>query len=113
MGLAFHPFFEVTGLLYTFISETAKEAADFSILPTGAPADHQSAIREWRVSAPGNPNSVVDPASSRILLRIYKPQFNHNGGTLNFVVDGMLYIAAGDGGRADDHGVGHNNGGNG
>jgi len=40
--------------------------------------------------------------STRVVVRIDKPQFNHNAGGLNFGPDGMLYVSLGDGGGADD-----------
>jgi hypothetical protein len=65
-------------------------------------ANCHTVIREWQVPNPGDPSSVVDPGSTRVLLRIAKPQFNHNAGALAFGPDGMLYIGTGDGGGADD-----------
>jgi glucose/arabinose dehydrogenase len=112
LGVAFHPDYNSNGLLYTYTSEPVSGEADFSTLPPGATPNHQAVVREWQVPDPGNPASVVDPASVRELLRIDEPQFNHNAGALNFGHDGMLYIALGDGGGRDDQGVGHSPQGN-
>lgn len=113
LGVAFHPNFAENGHLYTYTSEPVSGAADFSTMPEGVPANHQSVVLEWQIPDPCSPDSVVDPTSARELLRIDEPQFNHDAGTLAFGPDGMLYISLGDGGAADDQGVGHVEGGNG
>lgn len=113
LGLAFHADYASNGLLYTYTSEPAAGPADFSTLTEGDVPDHQSVVVEWQVAAPADPMSVPDPASARELLRIDQPQLNHNGGALEFDAEGMLLIALGDGGGADDQGPGHVDGGNG
>jgi glucose/arabinose dehydrogenase len=112
LGIAFHPGYATNGLLYTLTSEPVAGEADFSTMPPGTTANHQAVIREWQVPNPGDPDSVVDPTSTRELLRIDEPQFNHNAGALNFGHDGMLYISLGDGGGRDDEGIGHGASGN-
>jgi glucose/arabinose dehydrogenase/plastocyanin len=102
LGFAFHPDYQSNGLLYTYTSQPVAGMADFSTMPMGETADHQSVITEWQVPNPGDPGSVVDPNSARELLRVDQPQFNHDGGCLTFGPDDMLYIAFGDGGGADD-----------
>jgi glucose/arabinose dehydrogenase len=99
LGLAFHPRYASNGRFFVFYSAP---------LRAGAPAGFNttSTVAEFRVSA-ADPDRA-DPGSERILLQVDKPQFNHNGGTLLFGPgDGYLYISVGDGGGADDVGLGH------
>ncbi|MFT4585683.1 MAG: glucose/arabinose dehydrogenase [Gammaproteobacteria bacterium] len=108
LGAAFHLEFASNGKFYTFTSEAIDEPADFSVtLPVGESFNHQSVVAEWTTTTgDGNSNSI-NVLSRREVLRIDNPQFNHNGGMINFGRDEPLYIAVGDGGNADDVGSGH------
>jgi glucose/arabinose dehydrogenase len=106
LGLAFHPNYRKNGLLYTFTSEPNTTTADFPV-PLGVAANVHSTITEWKVTSPNSDTAMVDPGSARAVLRLAKPQFNHNGGGIAFGGDGYLYIGSGDGGAANDRGPGH------
>jgi hypothetical protein len=54
----------------------------------------------------GNPDQA-DVSSERIVLEVNHPQSNHNGGTVAFGADRLLYISIGDGGFKDDVAPGH------
>ena len=110
LGLAFHPDYHLNGRFFVYYNAP---------LRPGAPAGYNNTatFAEYRVSA--DPNRA-DPASERIFLQLDDPQSNHNGGTLAFGPDRLLYLSVGDGGDATDVDLGHvedwyadNGGGNG
>lgn len=57
-------------------------------------------LRRYTSSAANR--DVLDAATGDVLLAIDHPRNNHNGGWLGFGRDGLLYMATGDGGGAND-----------
>jgi uncharacterized repeat protein (TIGR03806 family) len=86
LGMAFHPNWPDTSEL--FISYTLRVSG-------------QLTSRISRVDA--NANGVTfDTSTEQVILEVDQPAGNHNGGQISFGPDGMLYIALGDGGGAND-----------
>lgn len=84
LGLAFHPTYASNGRVYIYYLDDGSN----------------SVVAEYKVS-PTNAN-VVDPATERVILRVYQPFSNHNGGDIHFGPDGYLYVGLGDGGSGND-----------
>ena len=103
LGLAFHPNFAQNGKFYVAYSAHLDFQGD---LGKQFWWDHTNVVAEYKVSA--DDPDAADPKSGRVLTSIDWPQFNHNGHWIGFGADGMLYISTGDGGYANDWGIGHN-----
>lgn len=85
LGLAFHPDYAKNRKFYLYYTLQNPK---------------HSVLSEMQTSAT-DPDKA-DPTTERILLEIPQPYWNHNSGNLLFGPDGLLYLAVGDGGKAND-----------
>lgn len=89
LGLAFPPDYASSGRFYVNYTDDNASTTTNSI------------VARYQVS--GNPD-VADAGSAEVLLTLFQPASNHNGGHMEFGPDGMLYVGFGDGGGSGDAG---------
>jgi glucose/arabinose dehydrogenase len=103
LGIALHPKFRENGKFYVSYSHHLQFD---SALDQMLWYSHSNVVEEYTISKK-DPNTA-DPNSARRIMTTSWPQFNHNGHWIGFGPDGMLYVSMGDGGYANDWGIGHN-----
>lgn len=95
LSVAFHPAFAQNHRFYA--SFTINEGTDLEY-PDGESrgTNGSSVVREYTLE-----NGVIGPQVSEV-FRVGQPEQNHNGGQIQFGLDGYLYLSLGDGGGQGD-----------
>lgn len=93
LGIALHPQFEQNKKFYVYYSAPSSASG----------MDNKTVLAEYKMQDESFTKASLD--GERKLLEVEQPEFNHEGGDIQFGPDGYLYIGLGDGGGGgDQHG---------
>ncbi len=89
LGLAFHPDWSNNHQVFIAYSEDRVSASTLRLV-----------ISRFRSNDSG---LTFDAAGEEVIMKLDKPDTNHNGGSISFGPDGYLYIGFGDGGGSNNY----------
>lgn len=102
LGFQFDPDYANNGRVWCCFSEKT-ESTQGEVRPgRKSKSTRRSVIARYDTKADDKGARTVDASSEFVVMTVFQPFPNHNGGTIAFGPDKMLYVALGDGGAAND-----------
>ena len=102
LGFQFAPGYAKNGRVWCCFSEKT-ESTQGEVRPgRKSKSTRRSVIARYDTKADDKGARTVDASSEFVVMTVFQPFPNHNGGTIVFGPDKMVYVALGDGGAAND-----------